>query len=226
MRAPPDAAAKIDQHQIAAAPADLEAERIGAVRIERHRNRRLADPAAQRRLALQEPVRLQPVHDRRRRLHRKSRQSRHLDLGQRPEAPHEGEQQPLVVEPDAGLIGAADDLGDGGGRVGALRRSRATGAQTDSRPRHPPTLDFIDMLPRAWAEPPALSRIITSAILDFPSKVCLLSARRRKGAEDAHKAPHVHAREQRRRLTRWEERKCPKSPEFLQPQPLRRSRSR
>ena len=67
------APAEIDQHEIAAAPPDLQAEREGALGIERHRDGRLTDAAAQRRLALQEPVGLQPIHDRRGRLHRQVR---------------------------------------------------------------------------------------------------------------------------------------------------------
>ncbi len=60
-----DGAAEVDEHEIAAAPADLEAERKGAVRIERHRDGRLSHAPAQRRLPLQKSVRLQPIHDRR-----------------------------------------------------------------------------------------------------------------------------------------------------------------
>src|SRR5271165_7560867 len=66
--APTDRPAEIDENEIATPPADLEAERVGAVGIERHRYRGLADAAAQRRLALQQAVRLQPIHDRRSRL--------------------------------------------------------------------------------------------------------------------------------------------------------------
>ena len=66
----PDCPAKIDQHEIATAPADLEPERKGAVGIKRHRNRGLSDATAQRGLALQEAICLQSIHDRRSRLHR------------------------------------------------------------------------------------------------------------------------------------------------------------
>src|SRR5208337_2911457 len=53
-----DDAAEVDEDEVAAASADLETERKGAIGIERHRDRGLADPAPQRRLTLQEAVRL------------------------------------------------------------------------------------------------------------------------------------------------------------------------
>ena len=48
-------AAEVDQHQFATAPPDLEPERIRAFGIERHRDGRLPNAAAQRRLPLQQP---------------------------------------------------------------------------------------------------------------------------------------------------------------------------
>ena len=102
-----DGAAKVNQDEICTAPPYLEAERIGPLRVERHRNRGLPHASAQGGLAPEEPIRLQSIHDRRSGLHRQSRQSRHFDLRQRAEAAHKRQQQPFVVETHAGLIGAA-----------------------------------------------------------------------------------------------------------------------
>ena len=143
VRALADGAAEVDQDEVAASPSDLEAHGEGAVRIERHRNGRLSDAASQRRLPLQEAFRLEPVHDRRRRLHRKSRQSRHLDLRQGAKPAHQRKQEPFVVEANAGLIGAARDLGEG--RRDLRQRRHAGGVGSRARPvlrlRHPPPLD-------------------------------------------------------------------------------------
>ena len=75
--------------------------------IEREGHRGLADPAALRRLLQQQPVGLELPHDDRDGLRRQPGQPRDLGLGEAAVAADQREDQPLVVEPHAGLVGAA-----------------------------------------------------------------------------------------------------------------------
>ena len=77
-----DAADQVDEHDVAAPPADLQAEREGAVRIEGEGHRRLADPAALAALLDDEPVGLELAHDHRDGLRRQPGQARDLRLRQ------------------------------------------------------------------------------------------------------------------------------------------------
>ena len=81
-----DRAGEIDQHEIARPPPDLQAQGEGAFGVDRDRHRRLADPAAQRRLALQQSFGAEAVHDGGGGLHREPGHARHFDLRQLAEA--------------------------------------------------------------------------------------------------------------------------------------------
>ena len=76
-----DMAQKIDQHEIAAPPPDLEAEGKGAFGMQGEGDGRLAHPAALGIAAQQQPLLLQPADDARGGLDRQPRQPRDLHLG-------------------------------------------------------------------------------------------------------------------------------------------------
>ena len=101
-----DAADEVDEHDLEAAPPDLGAEEVGALGVERHRHERLADPAALRLPAAQQPVGLEVADDHRDRLRREPGHPRDLGLRQRPVAADEAEHQPLVLRPHPGLVRA------------------------------------------------------------------------------------------------------------------------
>ena len=82
----------VREHQIAAAPADLQANGISSVRVERIRHRRLPNPAALQFLPPQQAVRLQTIDDDRDGLRRQSCQPRHFCLGQAIAAPGQRQQ--------------------------------------------------------------------------------------------------------------------------------------
>ena len=103
----PDPAGEVDQHEVETAPPDLGAEEVGAVRIERHRHRRLPDPPALRLAPPQQPVGLEVPHDHRDGLRRKPGHPRDLGFRQRPVPPHQAQHQPLVLRPHPGLVRAA-----------------------------------------------------------------------------------------------------------------------
>ena len=102
-----DVAEEIDQHQLGAAAADLQAEEIGAVGIERHRDGWLADLAAHRRLAQQQAFVLQLAHDDRDGLRRQPGHAGDLGLGKAAVLADERKHQALVVVAHAALVGAA-----------------------------------------------------------------------------------------------------------------------
>jgi hypothetical protein len=102
-----DCADKIDQHKVAAAPADLQTERKRALGVERKGHGRLPDPAALRRFALEKSVGLEMVHDRRGGLDGKASLPRGFDFREMAVATHQRENQSLVVDAHACLIGAA-----------------------------------------------------------------------------------------------------------------------
>ncbi len=189
VRALADAAAEVDEHEVAAAPADGQTERMRPFRIERHGHGRLADAAPQGGLALEEPFRLEPVHDRRGRLHRQSRQSRHFDFRQRPETPHQSENQPLVVEANAGLVGAAGGAGVQRLRLCACRlgREAPTRLRCVPRLRHPPPLSrFLLNFRKLSPGPARMSRIIKPDIIILtPARLFASLGRRRKGRRGA-----------------------------------------
>ena len=58
-----DAAGKVDEDEVEAAPPHLGAEEVGALRVERHRHRRLAHPPALRLAAPEQAVGLEVAHD-------------------------------------------------------------------------------------------------------------------------------------------------------------------
>ncbi len=72
----------VDQHQVGALAADVEAEGQYSVGIERHRDRRLADLAADRRATDQQPVLLERADDDRDGLRRQVGPPRNLGAGQ------------------------------------------------------------------------------------------------------------------------------------------------
>ena len=99
-----DGADEIDQHHVEAAPTDLGADEESALGIERHRHRGLADPAALRLAPLQQPVGLEVAHDHRDGLRREPGQAGDLGLGERAVPPHQGQDQPFVLQAHSGLI--------------------------------------------------------------------------------------------------------------------------
>lgn len=101
---------EIHEHKIGRTPPDLEAEGIGSVRIERHRDRRLADAAALRLAALEQPVLLERAHDDRDGLRRQSGQARDVGLGQRAMPANQRHHQPFIVGAHAGLARTAMDI--------------------------------------------------------------------------------------------------------------------
>ena len=103
----PDGAEEIDQHQLGAAPADLQAEEERAFRVERHRDRGLADLAAYRLVAQQQAFVLQLAHDDGDGLRRQSGQPRDLGLGEAAMAAHQRQRQALIVVAHPALVGAA-----------------------------------------------------------------------------------------------------------------------
>jgi hypothetical protein len=105
-----DAADKIHQDELRASPADLQAEGKRSFRIERERHRGLSDAAALGLLPEQQTVRLQLLHDDLNRRRGEPRLARNVGLGQGPVMTDQREDEPLVVEPNAGLIGAAAEL--------------------------------------------------------------------------------------------------------------------
>jgi len=113
-------AGEIDEHEIAASPSDFQAERKSALGIERQGHRRLANAPPLGRLAPQQAVQLQPVHRCRRRLDGEPRQPRDLDLGELTVTAHERENQSLIVEAHAGLIGPGGDRKRRRGRLQSL----------------------------------------------------------------------------------------------------------
>ena len=101
-----DAADEIDQHEVEAAPAHLDAEEEGALGVERERHRGLPDAAALRLAAAEQVVGLEVAHDDGDGLRREAGHPRDLGLGQRAVAADKAEHQPLVLRAHAGLIGA------------------------------------------------------------------------------------------------------------------------
>lgn len=100
-------AEKIDQNDFRAAPAYLQAEEIGTVRIERHGHGRLPDLATNRLLPQQQAVVLQLAHDHRNRLDRKLRHARDVGLGQAATPAHQRKHEPLIMVAHAALVCAA-----------------------------------------------------------------------------------------------------------------------
>src|SRR5262245_15067743 len=98
---PADGAGEIDEHKVAAAAADLQAERQSPARVEGEGYRRLADLAPLARLLDDETVPLQRTHDDGDRLRRQSRQPGYLGLGQAAVPADQRQDQPFIVEADA-----------------------------------------------------------------------------------------------------------------------------
>ena len=115
------AADEIQQHEIGAAAADLQADGKRAIGIERQRHRRLADLALLRFLFQQQPVGFELLDDDRHRLRRESGKARDLGLRQAAMAADQRQRQALIIETHPALIGAA-------GRVGPARRPGARAA--------------------------------------------------------------------------------------------------
>ncbi len=111
-------AEKVDQHEFGASAADLEAEEVGALGIERHRDGRLADLSAHRLHAQEKAFFLKFPHDDRNGLRRKSGHAGDVGLGQAAVLPDQGEHQALVAIAHAALVGATVEL--------AFRRFRRT----------------------------------------------------------------------------------------------------
>ena len=143
-----DMAEKIDQHQIAASPSDLEAEGEGTFGMQAEGDGRLAHPAPLGIAAQKQPVLLQPADDARGGLDREPGQPGDLDLGQAAVAADQGKDQALVVEADAVLIappGMIEGARRAGWRPSAIRISNC-------RPLpgigallcHPPLLSVCD----------------------------------------------------------------------------------
>ena len=99
----PDIASEVHQHEVAGAPADLQPDGEGAFWIELEGNQRLAHLAALRGPPLEQPIGFELAHDDGHRLRRKTCEPRHLGFRQLAMQPDQGEHQPLVVEPHAGL---------------------------------------------------------------------------------------------------------------------------
>ena len=119
----PDRADEIHQHELDRAPADLQAEREGAVGIEPHRDRRLADPAAARLFAQDQFLCLEHSHDDRGGLRREACAPRDVGLGQFPVAANERQHRAFVMGAKAGLVGAAHArLADAGRKLAARAR--------------------------------------------------------------------------------------------------------
>ena len=101
---------KIHEHDVAPPAPDLDADRVGPLRVERHRNRRLADPSALGLLPDKQPVGLQPADDRRYGRRREAGEAGDVGLGKRPMMPDQGQHQALVINPNAGLPGSPPEL--------------------------------------------------------------------------------------------------------------------
>src|SRR5262249_16903156 len=82
MGRPANAAGEIEQHKIGAGAADLEAERVRAIRVERYGHRRLPDPTPLRLLLEHQTVGLELPDDHRDGLGRKSGQAGDFRLRQ------------------------------------------------------------------------------------------------------------------------------------------------
>ena len=102
---------KIDQHQIDRPPADLQPEKERTLRHQPHRHRGLADPAAHRFAAHQQPVGFQPADNHRNRLRRQAGQPGNIRFRQRIVPPYDAQHQPLIVGAHAALVGAAQGCG-------------------------------------------------------------------------------------------------------------------
>jgi hypothetical protein len=105
----PDGADEIDHDDVEAAAADLGAEKVGAVRVQRQRDRRLADPPPARLAAAEQVVGFELAHDHRDGLGREPGHPRELGFGQAAVTPHEREDEPLVLRPDARLVGPSHE---------------------------------------------------------------------------------------------------------------------
>jgi hypothetical protein len=99
----PDRAEEVDHHHIEAAPPDLGAEKVGAVRVERMRHRRLADLPALRLAAHEQVVGLELAHDHRNGLRRQPGHAGDLGLGERAVPADQRHHQPLVLLAQLGL---------------------------------------------------------------------------------------------------------------------------
>ena len=99
-----DAADEIHQHQIGAAPADLQAEGIDAIGIDMHRDRRLADTAAHRFPARQQPFLFQHPHDDGDGLRRQPAAARDIGLRQRAVETHQRQHEPFVIGSHPDLV--------------------------------------------------------------------------------------------------------------------------
>src|SRR5262249_44784225 len=102
-----DPAGQVEQHQVGAATPDLEAEGEGAVRVQRYRDRRVTDAPPPGVLPPHHTLRPHPPDDGRDGLRPQPRQPPYLPLGKTAMAPDQRQRQPLVVEADTALIGAA-----------------------------------------------------------------------------------------------------------------------
>ena len=122
-----DAADEVDEHDLEAAAADLGAEEEGALRIERQRHQRLADPAALRLAAADQPVGFEMAHDHRDGLRREAGHPRDLGLRERPVTADQAQDQALVLLPHAGLVRAAPQRARGPRREGCRGRGSFPG---------------------------------------------------------------------------------------------------
>jgi hypothetical protein len=120
-----DLAVEIDEIEVGAAAADLEAEGEGALGVERIGHGGLPHPSALRLALEQQAIGSQLVDDERNGLGGEAGQAGDIGLGEARMVADERQHQALVIEPDARLVAAptkgAGTAGPPGGRIGLAR---------------------------------------------------------------------------------------------------------